>query len=135
MLDLNETNATRYLLQRNRIASLQDVRFASLGGGVSNTVLLIETPSERFVLKQSLPKLRVQDDWFADQTRIFRAAECIRAMSSVLGHQESFPTCCLKIVSSSSSRSALRRPPPSFIKTCSSAAALRLNLPRVRAKS
>jgi len=85
MLELNEANAPRYLLQRNRIASLQDVRVASLGGGVSNTVLLVETPSERFVLKQSLPKLRVQDDWFADQTRIFREAECIRAMASVLG--------------------------------------------------
>lgn len=85
MLELSEANAPGYLLQHNHIASLHDVQVTSLGGGVSNTVLLAETPGGRFVLKQSLPKLRVKDDWFADRTRVFREAECIRAMSSVLG--------------------------------------------------
>ena len=50
-----------------------DARITELGGGVSNTVLLVETRGcRRFVLKQALGKLRVEDDWFSDRERIFR---------------------------------------------------------------
>jgi aminoglycoside phosphotransferase (APT) family kinase protein len=44
-----------------------------LGGGVSNVVVLVETAdSGRFILKQALPRLRVQDEWLAERSRIFR---------------------------------------------------------------
>ncbi len=54
-----------------------------LGGGVSNTVLLIESPDRRFVLKQSLGKLRVQQDWFSDRARIFRESSAMRQLARV----------------------------------------------------
>lgn len=54
----------------------QGIRASSareLGGGVSNTVVLVETAnSDRLILKQALPKLRVDEEWLADRTRIFR---------------------------------------------------------------
>lgn len=54
----------------------QGIRASSareLGGGVSNTVVLVETSgSNRLILKQALPQLRVQDEWLADRNRIFR---------------------------------------------------------------
>ena len=54
----------------------QGIRASSareLGGGVSNTVVLVETArSERLILKQALPQLRVRDEWLADRARIFR---------------------------------------------------------------
>jgi 5-methylthioribose kinase len=61
-----------------------------LGGGVSNTVLLVEgeapgSSQKRCVVKQSLAKLRVQDDWRAERRRIFREAEAIQALRPVLG--------------------------------------------------
>jgi len=61
-----------------------------LGGGVSNIVLLVEGEGAgrevtRWVVKQSLEKLRVQDDWRSQRSRIFREAEAIRALSPVLG--------------------------------------------------
>jgi 5-methylthioribose kinase len=61
-----------------------------LGGGVSNTVLLIEGEAaggveKRWVVKQSLEKLRVQDDWRSERRRIFSEAEAIQALRPVLG--------------------------------------------------
>ena len=61
-----------------------------LGGGGSNTVLLVEGKGpdgeeRRWVVKQSLEKLRVKDDWRSERGRIFREAEAIQALSSVLG--------------------------------------------------
>jgi len=61
-----------------------------LGGGVSNVVLLVDGKcpgggERRWVVKQSLEKLRVQDDWRSQRTRIFREAEAIRALGPVLG--------------------------------------------------
>jgi len=51
-----------------------------LGGGVSNTVLLVESGDRRIVLKQALAKLRVEQDWFADRSRIFRESLALRRL-------------------------------------------------------
>ena len=55
-----------------------DARITELGGGVSNTVLLVRTGDRRFVLKQALGKLRVEDDWFSDRERVFRESAAMR---------------------------------------------------------
>jgi len=55
-----------------------------LGGGVSNTVLLVENGSSRFVVKQALPKLRVEQDWFCERDRIFREADALRMLAPLL---------------------------------------------------
>ena len=52
-----------------------------LGGGVSNTVLLVRMPDRRLVLKQSLARLRVEQDWFSDPARIFRESKALRALA------------------------------------------------------
>lgn len=52
-----------------------------LGGGVSNTVLLIELPESRIILKQALHKLRVEQDWFSDRGRIFRESAALRRLA------------------------------------------------------
>lgn len=49
-----------------------------LGGGVSNVVLAVHGSSGPLVVKQSLPRLRVVDDWFAPQDRIITEAEALR---------------------------------------------------------
>ena len=67
------------------------VAVRELGGGVSNVVLLVEptgesgTEGRRWVVKQSLGKLRVKDDWRSDRERIFREAEAIQALRPALG--------------------------------------------------
>lgn len=55
-----------------------------LGGGVSNTVLLAESMGERVIVKQSLAKLRVEQDWFSERARIFREAAALRMLAPIL---------------------------------------------------
>jgi 5-methylthioribose kinase len=71
LFELNPGNAADYLNGRHGIAR-REWRITPLGGGVSNTVLFAESGGERMVLKQSLPKLRVDEDWPADRNRIQR---------------------------------------------------------------
>ena len=42
-------------------------------------------PSRRWVMKQSLGKLRVKDDWRSERSRIYREAESLRTLRPVLG--------------------------------------------------
>lgn len=76
MIDLNAENTAAYL---GRACSVR-----ALGGGVSNTVLLAESAGERYVVKQSLGKLRVEQDWFSERERIFREAAALRLLAGIL---------------------------------------------------
>lgn len=70
------------LLTRRGIAGPFACR--ELGGGVSNVVVLVESPAGPFVLKQALPQLRVRDEWLADRNRIFRERDGLLAAASLL---------------------------------------------------
>lgn len=76
MFELSAENASTYL-GRPCLA-------VELGGGVSNSVVLVEAGAERLVLKQSLGKLRVEQDWFSDRRRIFRESTALRRLRDVL---------------------------------------------------
>ena len=68
--DLSAESAPDYLQGTGRVTGA--TRCRALGGGVSNTVILVEAEPRSFVLKQSLPQLRVKDEWLADRSRILR---------------------------------------------------------------
>jgi aminoglycoside phosphotransferase (APT) family kinase protein len=55
-----------------------------LAGGISSDVFLIEDKGERFVVKQALPCLKVQDHWPADTARNRVEYEFLRYLSRVL---------------------------------------------------
>jgi len=81
-------NVLPYLASRGLAGETETGEVHELGGGVSNIVLLVEWPGEsgrRWVVKQSLEKLRVKDDWRAERGRIYREAESIQALRPVLG--------------------------------------------------
>ena len=80
MFELSASNAADYLGY--------PCRATLLGGGVSNTVVLVEADGQRFVLKQSLGKLRVEQDWFSDRRRVFRD-ESRSWRSSIIHHRQS----------------------------------------------
>jgi aminoglycoside phosphotransferase (APT) family kinase protein len=85
---LTADNARDYLVGHGLVAGGEDIAVRELGGGVSNIVLLVEWPGDRergWVVKQSLGKLRVKDDWRSERSRIIREAEAIRALGRVLG--------------------------------------------------
>ncbi len=92
---LSAGNVKDYLARHGLWVSGLPMSVRELGGGVSNTVLLVEGKGadggeRRWVVKQSLEKLRVKDDWRSERSRIFREAEAIQALSPVLG-PETFP--------------------------------------------
>jgi 5-methylthioribose kinase len=79
---LQKTNAAEYLASRGM--ALEGARIRELGGGVSNTVLLVESDAGRFVLKQALGKLRVEQEWLSDRDRIFRESAALRKLAMLL---------------------------------------------------
>jgi len=73
-----------YLAERGLVNDPAALSIQELGGGVSNLVSLVEGPGIRWVVKQSLGKLRVKDDWKSQRTRIFREAGAIQSLGSIL---------------------------------------------------
>jgi 5-methylthioribose kinase len=73
-----------YLRETRRIASSENPEVHNLRGGVSNKTVLVKTGDGRaWVLKQALPKLRVEVDWFSDPARIHREALALRHLPSL----------------------------------------------------
>jgi 5-methylthioribose kinase len=87
LIELTTENAGPYLEERVLEGSW---KITELGGGVSNIVLLAETRGCRLVLKQALGKLRVEQDWFSDRSRIFRESGALLALAPWLP-RESVP--------------------------------------------
>src|SRR6187431_1820330 len=71
-------------LEQQGWAGARDVSIRPLGGGVSNTVLLAESPAGRIVCKQALEKLRVDADWHSRPDRTLREADAMLAISPLL---------------------------------------------------
>jgi 5-methylthioribose kinase len=83
MLELTEHNILAYLREQAWIGP-GPAQVESLGGGVSNAVLRIETPGQAFVVKQSRPQLRTRDAWFSDLDRVYREQEVMQALHPFL---------------------------------------------------
>ena len=104
---LDEHNAAAYLAARGLLAPEAAARATAvaLGGGVSNTVIRVSVPGApdepgwsgepdagggagaggtALVIKQSLSKLRVAEEWFADRERIYRECAAIRYLGKAL---------------------------------------------------
>lgn len=73
---LTEETVIDYLRSRD-VLNASPARATSLGGGVSNVVLAVESNQGQLVLKQSLERLRVQDEWVAPQRRILTEAAAL----------------------------------------------------------
>jgi 5-methylthioribose kinase len=75
----NADDLLGYLRESGRIGKQETPTFCALRGGVSNKTVLLRRPDgNHWVLKQALPKLRVQADWFSDPSRIRVEANALR---------------------------------------------------------
>jgi 5-methylthioribose kinase len=74
-----------YLVATGRVARDVPLQCEVLAGGVSCRTVLVRFPDRPpWVLKQSLPKLRVTMDWFSDPRRVHREALGLRHLQSLL---------------------------------------------------
>lgn len=71
------------LLKQGLVRS-RDVRFEPLEGGVSSDIFLVSDGENRVVVKQALPRLRVDDEWFADTSRNETEQEFNRYLRNIL---------------------------------------------------
>ena len=88
---LDAANAVAYLSRRGlitpAIAASDTTTATTLGGGVSNIVIRVagpDVPGGAVVVKQSLPQLRVAQEWRADRRRIHREWASIRYLAGIL---------------------------------------------------
>jgi Phosphotransferase enzyme family len=80
--ELNADTAVAYLTERGAISGRAEVE--PLGGGISNVVLRVRSAGDCFVVKQSLPRLRVEAVWEVDRKRIFVERDCMRYLGNIL---------------------------------------------------
>lgn len=74
---LSADTAAAYLVRRGLIAPSAHVTTEALGGGISNVVLAARTEGRAMVLKQSLPRLRVADEWLVKRERVLTEAAAL----------------------------------------------------------
>jgi aminoglycoside phosphotransferase (APT) family kinase protein len=67
-----QDNVKEYLIESCISTRTDEIVVERLSGGVSSIVWRIALNNNRWVLKQSLGKLNVEDDWFSDVDRIHR---------------------------------------------------------------
>lgn len=80
---LNEATVLPYLRGRGLIDD-SAAEANLLGGGVSNVVIAIDQVNRRLVLKQSLPRLRVESEWFAPVDRVITEGKALSLAAQIL---------------------------------------------------
>jgi 5-methylthioribose kinase len=73
-----------YLRSRGLLPAGCTVHVTELGGGVSNAVLGVEFDDFSCVVKQSLPRLRVEEEWLAKRERAVTEARALALAESLL---------------------------------------------------
>jgi 5-methylthioribose kinase len=84
VFEITSENAREYLVAQGQLPSDSPAAIEALGWGISNMVFKVSLPGDCFVFKQSLPKLRVQDDWPFDRTRIMVERDCMALLGELL---------------------------------------------------
>ncbi len=82
-VELDPDNAAVYLRDRGVLGE-GPVEVEALGWGISNTVLKVRTREGCLVVKQSLPRLRVEAVWEFDRARILVERECMQCLGELL---------------------------------------------------
>jgi aminoglycoside phosphotransferase (APT) family kinase protein len=79
---LTPNSVLPYLAARGLVGPVASA--AELSGGVSNVVLRIRDGSTDLIVKQSLPRLRVAEEWLAPQERTITEAEAMVLAATVV---------------------------------------------------
>jgi aminoglycoside phosphotransferase (APT) family kinase protein len=71
------------LVREHGLTTSDDATVDVLAGGVSNLVIAVTDTNRRVVVKQSLERLRVTDEWHAPKERILTEAEALRLTATL----------------------------------------------------
>ena len=79
---LSESSVGDYLIGRG-LASTKPTRVTKLAGGVSNLVLAVEFGPQKYVVKQSLARLAVAEEWLSPTDRVITEAETMELLGRI----------------------------------------------------
>jgi 5-methylthioribose kinase len=80
---LNESSALAHLRARGLLPADAEAEVTPVSGGVSNIVLRVEAPGFAVIVKQALPRLRVEREWLADPHRTVAEGRALRLAAGV----------------------------------------------------
>jgi aminoglycoside phosphotransferase (APT) family kinase protein len=80
---LSAASVGAYLQARGVLQGRDSIRVEELGGGISNIVLAVSGEVENLVVKQALPRLRVDDEWLANRGRALNEARALQLAHAV----------------------------------------------------
>jgi len=80
---LSVSSVGPYLQARKVLPDGDSIRVEELGGGVSNVVLAVFWGDNRVVVKQALPRLRVEDEWLAKRERALNEARALQLADTI----------------------------------------------------
>jgi tRNA A-37 threonylcarbamoyl transferase component Bud32 len=80
---LSPATVGEYLHSREVFAADGPLRVDELGGGVSNIVLAVSSGDTHVVVKQALPRLRVEDEWLAKRERALNEARALELAGAI----------------------------------------------------
>jgi aminoglycoside phosphotransferase (APT) family kinase protein len=83
---LTAQTAETYVREHGLVPGDAPLHGEELGGGVSSSVIAVRGGAVGLVLKQALPKLRVEDDWHAKVERTDTEASALRLYGSLTPH-------------------------------------------------
>ena len=81
--ELTALNAVSYLRERGVLAPRARATVEELPGGVSASVIAVRGKGIQLVVKQALPRLRVEDEWLATQRRTETEVAAMRLCGSL----------------------------------------------------
>lgn len=80
---LTRENVAGWLAEHELVPPGASIDIRELAGGVSATVLAVRAPGLALVVKQALPRLRVDDEWLAGQERTETEAAAMRICGAI----------------------------------------------------
>ena len=80
---LDATSVIPHLRRRGLLAPAARATVVELGGGVSNVVLRVDAPGLAAIVKQALPRLRVEREWLADPQRTVAEGNALALAAAV----------------------------------------------------
>jgi aminoglycoside phosphotransferase (APT) family kinase protein len=81
---LDSGSVRQHLLARGLLADAAAVSVDPLAGGVSSDIVAVSGPGVELVVKRALPRLRVAQEWLADDGRIVREARALELAAQLV---------------------------------------------------
>ena len=83
-IELTSETLAGYLREQGIVARDESVEVDELGGGISNVILGWRCADRHGVVKQSRPRLRVEEEWLSDVRRVLNERDAIALLATQL---------------------------------------------------